>query len=66
MPQTGASYAKRVLPALAVGSGNSTTGPGASSASGVPGNSTPSADGNSTIVAGASSIERYDGYDENA
>lgn len=61
VPQTGASYAKRVLPALAVGSGNSTTGPGASPASGAPGNSTPSADGNSTVVAGASSTSRITG-----
>lgn len=55
VPQTGASYAKRVSPALAVGSDNSTTGPRASSTSGVPGNSTSSADGNSTVVAGAPS-----------
>lgn len=55
MPQTGASYAKRVSPALDVGSDKTTTGPGASPTSGVHGNPTPSADGNFTVVEGASS-----------
>lgn len=54
VPQAGASYAKRVSPALAVGSDDSNTGPGASSTSGVPGNPTSSAGGNPTVVAGAS------------
>lgn len=61
VPHAGASYAKRVRPAFAVGSGNSTTGPRASSTSGVPGNSTPSADGNSTVATGASSTSTITG-----
>lgn len=61
VPQAGASYPKRVSPALAVGSDNTTTGPGASSTSGVPRNSTSSAGGNSTVVAGASSTSSITG-----
>lgn len=80
--QESASYAKRVLPGLPVGSGNSTTGPGASSTLGVSGNSTSgasgistssiagsptsSASGNSIITVGASSTSGIAGNSTSA
>lgn len=80
--QESASYAKRVLPGLPVGPGNSTTGPGASSTLGVSGNPTSgasgistssiagsptsSASGNSIITVGASSTSGIAGNSTSA